>query len=244
MEKSKGGFVMGVCFLLSIVLLALAAMVMGALKSSFAAATEGMPLMSTASAIPTVIIDAGHGGEDAGASSATGLREKDINLAVAEMLRDLLEANGIPTVMTRTQDVLLYDRNANYQGHKKSLDLAARKSVADHTKNAILVSIHMNAYPDPQYSGLQVWYSTTHPMSQEIAQDIQNNAKHLDPQNHRDIKAAGKNIYLLHHATCPAVLVECGFLSNPPEAEKLGEETYQKALAFVIFQALCHKVVK
>ena len=128
---------------------------------------------SAPSPIRTVVIDAGHGGEDCGALSAAGLLEKDVNLAVAFALQDLLEANGIPVVMTRTEDVLLYDRGADYEGRKKVLDLAARLAIADETEDSLFVSIHMNAFPQTQYSGMQVWYGTGDARSREIAQSVQ-----------------------------------------------------------------------
>ncbi len=184
--------------------------------------------------ITCVVIDAGHGGEDGGASSAAGLVEKDVNLAVALALRDLLEAAGIPCVMTRTEDKLLYDRGVDYHGRKKVLDLAARRTIADATEGCLLVSIHMNAYPSERECGMQVWYGTADERSREIAADIQTAALSLMPDNRRKIKAAGSNIYLLDKATCPAVLVECGFLSNPAEAERLADEDYRYALATVI----------
>lgn len=185
-----------------------------------------------------VVIDAGHGGEDGGASSAAGLTEKDVNLAVALYLRDILEAAGIPTVMTRTEDKLLYDRSVDFQGRKKVLDLAARRTIADETPGCLFVSIHMNAFPEAQYSGMQVWYGTQDARSADIAGGIQQGALTLMPDNHRKIKAAGSNIYLLDRITSPAVLVECGFLSNPAEAERLGDEAYRQALAMVIAGAI------
>ncbi len=190
------------------------------------------------SPIRCVVIDAGHGGEDGGASSAEGLVEKDVNLAIAMALRDQLEAAGIPTVMTRTEDKLLYDRAVDFRGRKKVLDLAARHAIADATEGCLLLSIHQNAFPDPQYSGMQVWYGTGDARSQAIAAAIQSGSEALMPQNHRKIKAAGSNIYLLDRATCPAVLVECGFLSNPAEAERLGDPSYRAALATVIMGAI------
>lgn len=241
-EKGRSGLVLCACFLLTLALLLLTAWGLGAYGKGgvFQASASLAPQEETPSsaALPTVVIDAGHGGEDGGASSASGVVEKEVNLAVALSLRDLLEASGIPTVMTRTEDILLYDRAADYKGHKKSLDLAARRAIADGVENCILVSIHMNAYPDPQYSGLQVWYSPAHPSSQALAESIQTAALALSPKNNRKIKAAGSNIYLLHHATYPAVLVECGFLSNPTEAEKLADPAYRQAVALVIFSAL------
>ena len=190
------------------------------------------------SPIRTVVIDAGHGGEDCGALSAAGLLEKDVNLAVAFALRDLLEANGIPVVMTRTEDVLLYDRGADYKGRKKVLDLAARLAVANETEDSLFVSIHMNAFPQTRYSGMQVWYGTRDERSRDVAQSVQTAALALQPDNNRKIKAAGSNIFLLDNLDTPAILVECGFLSNPEEASRLGDEEYQKQLAFIIFGAI------
>ena len=193
--------------------------------------------------ITCVVIVAGHGGEDGGASSAAGVLEKDLNLSVAFALRDLLEAAGVPVVMTRTEDKLLYDRNVDFQGRKKVLDLAARRIVAEKTAAAaaksggtsLFISIHMNAFPAPQYSGMQVWYGTGDSLSAEVAGAIQAASLAVMPENHRQIKAAGSNIYLLDRIQSPAVLVECGFLSNPAEAERLAREDYQRAVAAVVF---------
>ena len=210
-----------------------------------AAGTVGEPSAND-SPITCIVIDAGHGGEDGGASSAAGVVEKDVNLSVALALRDLLEAAGVPVVMTRTEDILLYDRNVNFQGRKKILDLAARRIVAEKTAAAaaenggtsLFISIHMNAFPQPQYSGMQVWYSTADPASEEIAAAIQSASVTLMPDNHRKIKAAGSHIYLLDRIQTPAVLVECGFLSNPAEAERLGRTDYRHALAALILSAI------
>ena len=193
--------------------------------------------------IACIVIDAGHGGEDGGTSSAAGVLEKDLNLSVAFALRDLLEAAGVPVVMTRTEDKLLYDRNVDFQGRKKVLDLAARRIVAEKTAAAaaesggtsLFISIHMNAFPAPQYSGMQVWYGTGSTASAEVAGAIQAASTALMPDNHRKTKAAGSNIYLLDRINSPAVLVECGFLSNPDEAERLADETYRRAVAAVVF---------
>ncbi len=205
------------------------------------AAMQGVPDEGATSLIPcTVIIDAGHGGEDGGASSAAGLVEKDVNLSVAFALRDLFEAAGVPVVMTRTEDKLLYDRNVDFKGRKKVLDLAARRLVAERVAaesegDSLFISIHMNAFPQAQYSGMQVWYSTGDPCSAEVAGAIQSASVMLMPHNTRKIKEAGSNIYLLDRIKTPAVLVECGFLSNPQEAERLSHEEYRHALAAVIF---------
>ena len=209
--------------------------------SGFSARGQALPSAAEAGGnapIRCVVIDAGHGGEDGGTSSASGILEKDLNLAVAFALRDLLEAAGIPCVMTRTEDKLLYDRGVNFQGRKKALDLAARSTVAASTEDCLLVSIHMNAFPAPRYDGMQVWYSAADPRSREIATSIQSLATTLMPDNRRKPKEAGSNIYLLDRASCPAVLVECGFLSNPTEAERLADQDYQYGLATVILSGI------
>ncbi len=187
----------------------------------------------------TVVLDAGHGGEDGGAVSASGLYEKDLNLRVAMLVREMLEANGVTVVMTRETDTLLYDRNVDYHGRKKALDHAERLRIGQTTENSIFVSIHMNAYPQTQYHGLQVWYSPNHAHSREIAETIQSTVKeHLQPENTRRTKPATSSIYLLHHLNTPAVLIECGFLSNPEEAARLADDEYQRELAFLIFLAI------
>ncbi len=187
----------------------------------------------------TVIIDAGHGGEDGGAVSKSGLYEKDINLSIALKLKELLQEKGVSVVLTRDTDVLLYDRNTDFEGRKKVLDLAARRLIGDTTPNSIFVSIHMNSFSQESTHGLQVWYSGNNPLSMSLAQTIQDSARDsLQPDNHRRIKAADSSIYLLRHLTVPSVLVECGFLSNPAEAERLGTEDYQQQLA----QMLCTSI--
>jgi N-acetylmuramoyl-L-alanine amidase len=183
----------------------------------------------------TVVLDAGHGGEDGGASSADGIREKDLNLSLAKTIGTYLEQHGVSVVYTRTEDVLLYDRNVDFKGRKKLLDLAARLKIARETENSVFVSIHMNAFPQKQYHGLQVYYSAHHPLSQALALSVQNKVKEaLDPENTRRIKKADSSIYLLDRNEKPAILIECGFLSNDAEARQLADENYQKQLSLII----------
>lgn len=188
--------------------------------------------------IRRIVIDAGHGGEDGGAQSRAGLYEKDVNLSVARTLQDLFEAAGIPVVMTRTEDKLLYDRTVDFKGRKKVLDLAGRLTVAQSVPDSLFLSIHMNAFTQTQYSGTQVWYSVKDGRSQDIACSIQSGAAMLDPLNHRKCKAAGSSIYLLDRLDTPAVLVEGGFLSNPEEAALLGNEAYRQELALMILASV------
>lgn len=187
----------------------------------------------------TVVIDPGHGGEDGGASSAAGLIEKNVNLEISQMLCELLRDEGINVIMTREDDRLLYDRNADYQGRKKKLDLAARLTIADTTPDAIFISIHMNSFTNAKYSGLQVWYSPNNPDSSALANLIQsNNRSMLQPENTRKTKAATSAIFLLENATCPAVLVECGFLSNSAEAALFETDEYKQAVASMLCSSI------
>lgn len=193
----------------------------------------------------TVIIDAGHGGEDGGTSGANGVQEKNINLDISKILYDMLRANGINVIMTREDDRLLYDSSIDFKGRKKKLDLAARLAVTERTPDAILVSIHMNSFPDPKYRGMQVFYSPNHSDSERLANTIrQMNIVHLQPENKRQIKMATSAINLLYNAKCPAVLVECGFLSNPDEAELYKDYNYKQRVAFILCCAVTEFINK
>ena len=194
-------------------------------------------------AFPTIVIDAGHGGEDGGASTYGGSPEKELNLLIALDLRDMLEAAGFNVIMTRTEDTLLYDKNSDYKGHKKSMDLANRLKIARETEDAILISIHMNAFPETKYSGLQVYYSKNSPDSSSLANLIQDmNKSVLSPDNDRKTKQAESNIYLLDRFEGTAVLIECGFLSNDAERERLNTAVYRKELAVCFFASVIKHV--
>ena len=183
----------------------------------------------------TVILDAGHGGEDGGAVGNGNIYEKDLNLAITLKIGEKLKSNGINVVYTRTEDILLYDRNVDYKNRKKALDLAARVQIADKTQNCIFVSIHMNSFPKTQYKGLQVYYSKNHPLSKTLASAIQTAVKNeLQPDNNRKITEATSRIFLLDRIEKPAILIECGFLSNYEECRLLSTETYQNQLSEII----------
>ena len=183
----------------------------------------------------TIIIDAGHGGEDGGAVGANGIFEKNINLSVASMLETRLRNDGYKTLMTRTEDILLYDRNTDFEGHKKHLDLEARIKIAEETENALFISIHMNSFSQKKYKGLQVYYSPNSSHSKLLAEEIQLNARLLlDASNNRVTKESDGNILLLKRITHPAVLVECGFLSNTSECQRLSDPLYQAEIARTI----------
>lgn len=181
-----------------------------------------------------IILDAGHGGEDVGATGVNGIFEKDLNLQVAINIGELFSEKGYTVVYTRTEDKLLYKSEENIKGLRKISDLKNRCKVAKEYPNAIFVSIHMNSFGEQKYSGLQVYYSAINEESMKLADSIQSNVKNiLQPNNNRKIKN-GKGIYLLEHIDNVSVLIECGFLSNPEESEKLSQKEYQKNLSFSI----------
>ena len=185
----------------------------------------------------TLVIDAGHGGIDGGAVSASGKLEKDFNLAVAKKLEALCRISGVDCVMTRSEDRLVVDDSVTKK--RKMHDLKNRVAIAESADSPIFVSIHMNNFPDKRYSGLQVWYSKNDESSASLAANVQTFAKtFLDPQNERETKRAGSAIFVLDRLKIPAVLVECGFMSNPDECLMLADEDYQTKLAMVIFAAV------
>ena len=189
----------------------------------------------------TIIIDAGHGGMDGGTQSRDGLLEKDINLAVANKLYTLCRLAGIGCRRTWCDDNVLVSDDIKQK--RKMHDLKNRAAVADEYVSPVFVSIHMNSYPDSRYSGLQVWYSKNDERSRSIASYVQSYAAgYLDPANTRVIKPATSSIYLLDRLQVPAILIECGFLSNENESALLASDDYQTKLALVIFAALCESI--
>lgn len=181
----------------------------------------------------TIIIDAGHGGEDGGAVSCTGVMESQLNLQIAQRLDGLLNLLGYRTNMLRNKDIALYSPDVSSYSEKKVSDLKNRVRMINTVSDAVLISIHQNNFTQSQYRGAQVFYATTDE-SQVFAEMTQNNLRQaLDPVNKREIKTAN-GIYIMEHITCPGILVECGFLSNPDEEALLRDETYQKKIAVVL----------
>lgn len=181
---------------------------------------------------PTIIIDAGHGGEDPGAV-CNGLTEKDLNLSVALALDEILRSFGYTTALTRDTDVLLY--NQGEENRKKYYDVRNRESFAERYDNGVFVSIHMNKFPAEYCKGLQAFYSENNTAGKILAEAVQNSSRLLQPDNKRVVKSGNDSIYLLEHLDMPAILVECGFLSNTYEAQKLSDDEYRTALALTIY---------
>lgn len=185
---------------------------------------------------PIVIIDAGHGGFDGGAVAEDGTVEKDINLSIALYLQEYLSIFDIKTIMIRNTDCSIENEGYNTIRQKKSSDLHNRMKIMEETENAIFVSIHQNKFPVEKYSGTQVFYSPkTKDESVVLAQSIQDCIVNtLQKDNKRQIKECGTSVFLMYNAVKPAVLVECGFLSNYEETQKLKSSEYQKKIAFCI----------
>lgn len=186
--------------------------------------------------MPVIIIDAGHGGFDGGTSTKDGTAEKEINLSIALYLNEYLSSFGYKTILTRESDTSLEKSGLSTIRSKKTSDIYRRMEIMENTENAIFISIHQNHYPVEKYSGIQVFYSPNFSEeSSELAQNIQETvANALQPDNKRLIKECGNSVYLMYNAVKPAVLVECGFLSNNEEAQKLKETDYQQKMAFCI----------
>lgn len=179
-----------------------------------------------------VIIDAGHGGEDGGASSCTGVLESQINLEISLRLNDLLHLLGYQTHMIRTTDTAIYSEGETLSAKKVS-DLKNRVAIVNETDNALLVSIHQNTFPDGRYSGAQVFYSKNAD-SKLLADHLQTTLiQSLNPGSRRHAKPSD-GIYLMQHIQQPGILVECGFISNAEEDTKLRSPEYQQKLACVI----------
>ena len=185
-----------------------------------------------------LVIDPGHGGDDGGAIGTNGVLEKDLNLAISNDLCEIFRFAGYEVIPTRTEDIMLYDKNSNYAGKKKILDLAARLTVGENALPDLFVGIHMNSFPQEKYSGLTVYYSDAMEESRLAASALREDViALLQPENHRELKSGG-NIYLLERASFPAILIECGFLSNREECELLSTDGYRQKLSFVIFSSL------
>lgn len=178
------------------------------------------------------IIDAGHGGPDGGATSCSGVRESDINLAISLKLRDLMHFLGYQTRMVRTEDISVYTEGETIAGMKMS-DLKERVRICNETSGAILLSIHQNTFPDTRYSGAQVFHSPTEG-SKALAQSLQETfIRTLNPGSRRAVKES-EGVYLMEHIRCPGVLIECGFISHPEEEVRLRSPNYQRDLCCVI----------
>ncbi len=196
----------------------------------FSTSEQSASISTTTNNIPVIVIDPGHGGFDSGAISFDDTYEKDINLAIGLRLYEILTLLGFEVVMTRE-----VDEDVAYPVGTKKEDIISRYNLTEDIDNAVFISLHQNMYGIAKYSGPQVFYGDKHPDSQLFAQTIQDTLNtYLAPDNIREIKSNERSLYLLHNLTCPSILIECGFMSNPEELEKLKSDEYQNAISFNI----------
>lgn len=179
-----------------------------------------------------VLVDAGHGGADGGATGADGTAEKAVNLEISRTLSSLLRVLGVQTEMTREDDRSIHTEGTSLR-EKKVSDMHNR--LAMYEEASLVVSIHQNHFPEAKYHGTQVFCSPNHPQSRVLGAAVRESVLALlQPDNTRELKTADDGVFLLSNTTVPAVLVECGFLSNPEECAKLAESDYQRQMAFAV----------
>lgn len=179
---------------------------------------------------PVIVIDPGHGGEDPGKVGVNDILEKDINLQIAMKVRDLLEEVGVEVVMTREDDKV---------PERKKEDLGNRVELINKTSPTLALCIHQNSYTTPDVYGAQVFYHTKTEEAVDVATLVQESMRTIDPSNKREIKK-NDTYYMLKFSEAPTIIVECGFLTNPTESQKLITEEYQNEIAF----AICEGIVK
>lgn len=183
--------------------------------------------------------DAAHGGIDGGCTSAEGVPEKGINLSILLRLRDLLTLSGYRVEVTRDSDRSIHDEGIEGIAAQKSSDMDNRLALFNSQPDAVCVSIHQNQFTDPVYSGAQMFYSASHRRSEELAGALQKRFRELlQPDNEREIKLCGKELFLCYYSENPTVMAECGFLSNHEEAALLNTEEYQEKVALTLFAGI------
>lgn len=182
-----------------------------------------------------LVIDAGHGGTDAGTIGVDGTKEKGINLSIAQKLYDFAMVSGVSSFLVRDGDYLVYNENDD----KSRSDLYNRLDYINSINNSLLISIHQNHFEEESEWGMQIWYSPNDSKSPILADKILNISKqNLQPENKRLNKPSDNSYYILYKASVPSVMVECGFMSNTEENTKLQNEKYQKELAYSIMLGL------
>lgn len=192
----------------------------------------------------TVVLDAGHGEPDGGAVGVNGTLEKDINLSIAIKIREILESRGVRVIMTRTDDNSICDPDALTLHEKKVSDMHNREEIINNSDADLFLSVHMNSFTSPSSSGLHIFYSRNHPEAEALATSVQEAIAAVTHAKTHSVKAASETLYLMKKPVPPAILVECGFLSNPQEEKLLNDEVYQSKIAFAIANAIIDEYTK
>ncbi|MDR2908846.1 MAG: N-acetylmuramoyl-L-alanine amidase [Oscillospiraceae bacterium] len=229
MTRFRKGILLAFCFLV----------IFSAFFAAIRNVSSGVPATAGPMELPVIIIDPGHGGVDGGAVGVGEVVEEHINLAISLTMRDIFVLNGFEVVMTREEDVSIHDEGVTGTRNQKTSDLRNRLAITKEYPNAIFISIHQNKFGISASRGLQVFYGSNHAGSKTLADIVQQNTVDMiQPDNERETKKGGSNLFLIHRAECPAILVECGFLSNAKDAELLQDETFQAQLGFLILRSV------
>ena len=186
----------------------------------------------------TIIVDAGHGGEDGGAVSSNGVSEAQINLSIALKLQNLLEQSGATVVLTRSDDNAIYDIDKTTLREKKNSDLKNRVKIGNTSSADIFVSIHLNKIEQSQYYGWQTFFKDGNEQGKKLATCIQENLNEAIQKENKRTPLKISNIYIIKNVEIPTTIVECGFLSNPEEEKQLQTDEYQNKLAWGIYNGI------
>ncbi len=182
-----------------------------------------------------IAIDAGHGGVDPGAIGKQGTKEDEINLQIALKLRKLIEENGGVVILTRNDGEGLYTEESKTIRDKKNEDLRNRKTEVNNSKPDVLLSIHLNSFPESKYYGAQTFYKKGCEKSKNLALLIQEELRNVLDKNNKRVPQPRDNVYLIKESEAPAIIIECGFLSNFEEESRLNDPKYQQKIAWGIY---------
>jgi N-acetylmuramoyl-L-alanine amidase len=236
-QKKQGtGYIMIVLVKKSNITLIILIFLLSIAVYSLNPAGEDATPASSVSTLGTVIVDAGHGGEDPGkVSSYSGVNEKDLSLSIAKLLANQLEEAGYRVIMTREEDKLVYREGTTDITDKRKQDLTRRKDMMDNSGADIVVSIHLNDFSQSKYYGAQVFYPPNSEKSKLLALCVQKTLREdVDPSNKREALVKSTPIVILRNLKTPTIIVECGFLSNQQEEQKLRSDQYQLRIARAI----------
>lgn len=186
----------------------------------------------------TIVIDAGHGTPDGGAVGINGTVEQKINLAISNKLQEVLEGKGMRTIMTRTDENGLFINDTLTIREMKRKDMNKRLEIMKKSNADLFVSIHMNFFTGASVNGLRIFYASNHEQIKPLAEQIQDKMSEITGAKTTAVKTADPSLFLMKNPPLPAILVECGFLSNAQEEEKLNDDDYQSRLAWAIADAI------